>query len=100
MAAFLVINYDVTDAEALDVYRQKAIPVLAGPGRGAPRVIADETIDLGEGNGVGTDTVILEFPSVQAAQEAFDSDAYQNIVEDRLGATVPRFAMIVPTRNG
>ena len=98
MAAYLIINYDVSDLDSLEVYRHAAVPSLTGPAKRVARVVTDQTIDLGEGRGAGTDTVILEFPSVQAAQEAFKAPEYQAIIGDRLAATSPRFAMIVPTR--
>ena len=100
MAALLIINYNVTDPEALSRYRQAAVPALIGPAKGTLRATTDQTVDLGEGNGAGTDTVILEFSTVEAAQQAFDSNEYQAIVGDRLAATEPKHATIVPTLEG
>lgn len=97
MAALLIINYDMTDPERLDAYRAPALAALVGPDRGSPAAVTDNTVDLGEGGGAGATTVILGFSSVEAAEIAFGSDAYQAVVGERLAATNPRFAVIVPT---
>ena len=97
MPALLIINYDVTDVERLDTYREPAGAALRGPGKGSPVVVAHDTIDLGEGNGAGATTVILEFPAVESAQEAFASPEYQAVIGERLASTDPKSAIIVPT---
>ncbi|MFV1963394.1 MAG: DUF1330 domain-containing protein [Acidimicrobiia bacterium] len=97
MPALLIINYDVTDAERLDAYREPAGVALLGPGKGSPVVVTHDTIDLGEGGGAGATTVILEFPSVESAREAFTSPEYQAVIGERLAATDPKSAIIVPT---
>ncbi|HDH03497.1 MAG TPA: DUF1330 domain-containing protein [Actinobacteria bacterium] len=97
MSALLIINYNVTDPDALVGYRDAAVEILVGPDRGTLRVVTHETIDLGEGDGAGTTTVILEFASVEVAREIFDSPEYQAIIGDRLAATEPKHAYIVPT---
>ena len=100
MSALLIINYNVTDPDALVGYRDAAGPILVGPNRGTHRVVTDQTVDLGEGSGVGTTTVVLEFASVEVAKQIFDSAEYQAVVGDRLSATEPIHAMIVPTLEG
>ncbi len=99
MGALLIINYDVTDPERLKAYRAPAGEALVGdaPDKGTARVFTRDTVDLGEGAGGGTNTVALEFESVEAAQAAYASEAYQAVVGERLAATDPKFAIIVPT---
>ena len=97
MGALLIINYDTTDPDRLEAYRGPAVAALIGPDKGAPMVVTDDTIDLGEGNGSGATTVVLRFDSVQVAQDAFDSEQYQEVVGERLAATDPSFAIIVAT---
>ena len=99
MAALMIVNYDVSDRVALDAYRAAAVPLLVGPGLGSAVAISDTTIDLGEGNAAGRDTVVLRFESVAAAQAAYRSEAYQAILPDRLKATTPKIAFIVETLN-
>ncbi len=97
MPALMIINYNSSDPEALGAYRDAAIPILIGPELGSLKAVTDETVDLGEGGEVGSTTVILEFESVEAARRIYDSPEYQAILGDRLAATEPVHAMIVPT---
>jgi len=97
MSALVIINYDVTDPARLDAYRGPATAALLGPDKGALVAVSHDTVDLEEGNGAGATTVVLEFPSVEAAQAALDSEEYQAVVGERLASTDPKFAIIVPT---
>ena len=97
MPALLIVNYDVTDRDALAGYRDAAAPLLVGPGLSEAVAVSSETIDLREGTSAGTDTVVLKFDSVEAARRAFSSDAYQAIINQRLDATEPKIAFIVET---
>ncbi len=100
MPALLIINYDVVDADRLEAYRAPAVSALVGPGKGVVVAVTGDTVDLGEGHGAGATTVMLEYPSVEAAQNALASEAYQAVVDERLAATNPSFAIIVPTPGG
>jgi len=97
MPALMIINYTPGDPEALGAYRDAAAPILIGPELGTLKVVTDDTVDLGEGNGVGTTTVILEFATVEAAKRIYDSAEYQAVLGGRLAVTEPVHAMIVPT---
>lgn len=97
MGALLIMNYEITDTEAIESYRQKGGEFLVTEGGGRPFAFTDDTIDLGEGHGVGPTTVVLAYDSVDAAKQAFDSAGYQAVVDERLQASVPSFASIVPT---
>lgn len=97
MPALLIINYDITDAERLDAYREQATAALIELGGGTLLAMTDSTVDLGEGNGAAATTVILEFPSTESARRAFASDEYQAVIGERIEATNPSFAVIVPT---
>ena len=100
MGALLIINYDVTDPERMEAYRQKAAAVLLGPDSGAPVAVTDETVDLGEGEGAGRTTVVLRYASVEGAREAYFSEDYQALLGERLAASAAAFAVIVPTIDG
>ncbi len=100
MGALLIINYDITDPERMDAYRQAAAPVLLGPDKGSPVAVTDETVDLGEGEGAGRTTVALRFASVEDARAAYFGEEYQALLGDRLAASAAAFAVIVPTIDG
>ncbi|ETW98421.1 MAG: hypothetical protein ETSY1_18845 [Candidatus Entotheonella factor] len=97
MAALMIINYDVFDRAALDAYRAVAAPILVGPSLGTAVAISGATVDLGEGHAAGSDTVVLRYESVEAAEAAYRSEAYQAVLPDRLNATTPKIALIVET---
>ena len=97
MGALLIVNYDTTDREALDKYREAALPLLVGPGLGQAVAVSSTTVDLNEGTPAGKDTVVLRFSSVESAQAAFSSDEYLRVLPDRLNATIPKIAFIVET---
>ncbi|WP_372728035.1 DUF1330 domain-containing protein [Nocardioides sp.] len=96
MPALLILNYDVHDRDLLHDYRGRATPILMV---GTTRLIAstNDTIHLAEAPAGGTHTVVLEFPDVAEAQRVYSSQEYQEVLQDRLRATTPRSAMIVPT---
>jgi uncharacterized protein (DUF1330 family) len=96
VSAYLIINYDVTDAAALAVYRDAATPMLVGPGLGEVVAVTAATVGLPEGEAPGTHTVVLRFDDVDQAQAIYDSEAYQAVIGERLAATTPRFAALVP----
>lgn len=95
MPALLILNYDVHDADRLTAYREVAGPLLATAG--ARVVTTTETIDLGESAPAGTHTVVWRFASLEAARQVYDSDAYRDVLRDRLAASTPRFAVLVET---
>jgi len=100
MGALVIVNYDITDSEALKAYRDEASPILIERG-GAGRVAnTDVTISLGEGDAViGQRTVVLRFDSVEEAKRVWLSDEYQAVAAARWAATTPHFAFIVETSD-
>ena len=97
MAALMIINFDLTDAELMAKYREGAIPLWIKSGVAKVVAASDATVDLAEGNSAGRETVVLEFESVEAAETAYNSAEYQAILPSRLNATSPKIAMIVKT---
>ncbi|MBV6703064.1 DUF1330 domain-containing protein [Kitasatospora aureofaciens] len=102
MTALLILNYDVTDPQRLDAYRQAATPVLLGPDSGELLASTDRTVHLHEGGrpAGGTHTVVLRFRDADQARAVYESSRYRELLEERLAATVPFAAMIVPEISG
>ncbi|MER6502819.1 DUF1330 domain-containing protein [Streptomyces sp. NPDC001455] len=98
MPALLILNYDVTDPQRLDSYRRAAAPVLLGPDAGELLASTDRTVHLSEGGrpAGGTHTVVLRFADVEQARAVYESEQYRELLEERLAATRPFTAMIVP----
>lgn len=100
MSALLIINYgEILDEERLTAYRGPAAKVLEEDFGGKTVVSTNETVNMGEGYGSGMHTVALEFESVDAAQAAYESDAYQELLGQRLASTRSGFAIVVPLRD-
>ena len=91
MAAYLVANYDVVDADKYKEYQRGAAPIMAGGGK---LLVLDSDSVKKEGD-AGAQTVVIEYPSKEAALAAYESDDYQAVVGIRLGATENGRAIIV-----
>lgn len=93
MSAYWVSLYvEITDEEKLAAYAQLAGPALTGAGgRFLARGLPEEVYEAGQ----RTRTVVIEFPSVEAARAAHDSPAYQEALA-ALGDGAVRDLRIVP----
>ena len=94
MAAYLIVNFDVEDVAMYKQYQQAAVPAL-GIGTNAKVVVYDKASKQVEGQGAGHQTVVLEYATMEEAQAAYDSDAYQAVLPSRLQATSKHFGLIV-----
>ena len=94
MAALLIVNFDVDDPAMYKDYQKGAVPSL-GIGTSAKVVAYDTASNQVEGHGAGHQTVVLEYATVEDAQAAYDSEAYQAVLPLRLQATSKHFGLIV-----
>jgi uncharacterized protein (DUF1330 family) len=84
MAGYVVVNLDVTDPEMFNRYREAVIPLVAAKG-GRYLVVDFDRKDLDGQSRAGL--AVLEFDSVQAAEDFYYSAEYQGISGLRLGST-------------
>jgi uncharacterized protein (DUF1330 family) len=93
MTAYWISIYkDVLDEAKLAAYADLAGPALVGAGGNfIARGLPEQTYEAGE----STRTVVIEFASVEAAQTAHDSPAYQEALAALDGGAV-RDIRIVP----
>ncbi len=91
MPAYLVANYDVVDADRYAEYQKGAAPIMAGGGK--LRVLDPASV-IKEGE-AGAQTVVIEYPTKEAALAAYESEDYQAVVGIRIGATDNGRAVIV-----
>jgi uncharacterized protein (DUF1330 family) len=82
MAGYLIANIEVTDPAKFEEYRQKVVPVIEKFG-GRYLVRGGHTRRL-EGN--LNRVVVLEFPSLDAAERFYGSPEYQPILKLRLAS--------------
>jgi uncharacterized protein (DUF1330 family) len=90
MAAYLVVNYDITDLDQYRSYQQQASPIMAG----GKLLVLDRASEAMEGT-PGAQTVIIEYPDKETAIAAYRSDDYQAVVGIRLGASANGRCVIV-----
>jgi len=88
MTAYVVVEVEIRDAQAFAAYRKLGLPTI---GKHGGRVLArsDEAISL-EGEWHPPRIVIVEFPSVEAAQRWHASPEYQAARQLRLAAGTTR----------
>jgi uncharacterized protein (DUF1330 family) len=74
MAGYLIANIEVTDAAGFEEYRQKVMPVIAQ--FGGRYIVRGGDLRRLEGNLPINRLVVLEFPTLEAAQRFYDSAEY------------------------
>ena len=79
---YVIITEEIKDPAGMAEYGK-----LASQAMGKATIIAvDQKPEVIEGSWHGTQTVVLEFESVEAAREWYYSDAYQKAAKVRQGA--------------
>ena len=93
MTAYWIAEYvEITDEQKVAAYSKLARPALeAGGGRFLARGLPAHTFEAGQ----ATRTVVIEFPSVEAARAAHDSPAYAEALAALDGGAV-RDMRVVP----
>ena len=81
---YVIFTEAVHDPAGLLAYNQKAAPAMAG--REFKVLVLADDHEVLEGEWHGSRTVILEFPSVEAAQDWYHSPEYQAAVPVRQAA--------------
>lgn len=94
MSAYLIVNFDVDDPDTYKQYQKGAVPSL-GIGEQAKLVGYDTQTNQVEGEGAGHQTVVLEYPSMEEAEAAYQSKDYQEVLPLRFQATSKHFALLV-----
>lgn len=92
MAAYLIADIEVTDAEAFERYRAGVPPVIERfGGRYVVRGGAAQNL---EGDWQPRRMVILEFPTMEKLKAFYDSDDYAELLAARLAATDSRTILV------
>jgi uncharacterized protein (DUF1330 family) len=85
MAGYLIASIDVKDPAKFEEYREKVVPVIKK--FGGRYLIRGGDVRRLEGNLPVNRLVVLEFPTVEVAQQFYDSAEYQPILKLRLDST-------------
>ena len=83
--AYIVLQYEVTDQAMYQEYIQGVRATQAG--HEMTLLVTDSNTESIEGEALAPRTVILSFPTPEQAMAWYQSDAYQQIVEKRIGST-------------
>jgi uncharacterized protein (DUF1330 family) len=92
MAAYLIADIEVTDAEAFERYRI-GVPAVIERFGGRYVVRGGATQNL-EGDWQPRRMVILEFPTMEKLKAFYDSDDYAELLAARLAATDSRTILV------
>ncbi len=85
MAAYLIVNVEVTDAAAYDEYR-KHTPGVVGQ-YGGKFIVRGGAAERLQGSVEPHRMVVVEFESMEKARAFYNSDEYAPLLKMRLGAS-------------
>ena len=91
MTAYLIANYDIVDPDTYRAYQKQSRPIMAGGGK----LLVLDPASVGKEGAPGAQTVVIEYPSKEAARAAYESEEYQAVVGIRLSAIANGRAVIV-----
>jgi uncharacterized protein (DUF1330 family) len=94
---YLIANLDITNPAGFEEYRTKVTPLIAK--FGGRYLVRGGDVKTLEGNLPIHRLVVLEFPSVEAAQRFYDSPEYQPLLKIRLASTKSDL-VLVPGYSG
>ena len=98
MSAYLVFNYAITDAEGYSAYPGAAFGTMSG--HDLEILVADYSSEPKEGE-PGEVTVVMRFPSKDAAMAWYESDGYEAVKAHRTnnsrGVTVLCDGFVMPS---
>ena len=93
MSAYALVEVTITDPEGMSEYRDK-VPATVEAHGGKYLVMSDAVKVLEGSVGEHPIKVILEFPSIEAAQGWYDSSEYQAIIPSRTANSTGNFLLV------
>ena len=75
MSAYVIVDIEVTDPEAYEDYRSQ-VPALVAK-HGGKYLVRGGPFEILEGDWSLNRLIVLEFPSMEAAKEFYDSEEYR-----------------------
>ena len=89
---YIIASVDVTNPAAYDVYRQLSTEAMTA--HGAEVLVRGGQVETLEGGWNPGRTVVLKFPSVEAAKTYWDSPEYRAARAARDGAALMRMVVV------
>ncbi|MBM3092753.1 DUF1330 domain-containing protein [Ensifer sp. T173] len=87
MSAYLVVDLDIHNPQAIEDYRSKALPLVAKTGG---RLISLDAEPLELEGWQATNMLIIEFPDKEAIRQLFSSPEYAPLATQRQAAARSR----------
>ncbi len=92
MAAYVIVDIEVTNPEAFEEYRQRVPPLIAK--YGGKYLARGGEMEKVEGDWSPTRIVVLEFESMERVKEFYYSEEYAPLKKLRLSATKSNMVMV------
>ena len=92
MTAYVIAQFDVTDCEGFEAYRDAAPPIVAA--YGGRFLVNGGDITSIEGQIEGRRMIVLEFPDRAAAERFYNSTEYREIVPMRHKNTIGTVSIV------
>ena len=88
---YVIVTEQVNDEEGMGAYSSKALPTILAAG--AKPLVVGPPAEVTEGEWFGTQTILLEFESVEAAKAWYNSAEYQEAIPLRQAAADANLAI-------
>lgn len=92
MAAYLIVDLDIKDANGFEAYRREVGPTIAK--HGGKAVVRNGAFEVLEGNWTPKSVVILEFPSMEALKGWYKSPEYKPLIAMRKAAAATNLVAV------
>lgn len=92
MAAYVIYQGEIVDPERYDEYKTKAAASIAAAG--GRYIVRGGSVEVLEGDSPAGRTVVLEFPTMKAAIDWYQSDEYTEARTIREGAAMARMYVV------
>ena len=95
MAAYVIVDIEVTDPTAYDEYRALVPPLVAK--YGGKYLVRGGNFEKVEGDWTPTRLVVMEFESLARAKQFYYSEEYEPVKQIRLKSTKSNMVMVEGT---
>ena len=92
MAAYVLVDIEVTDQETYDDYRRQVPPLVEK--YGGKYLVRGGNLEILEGDWLPKRLIVLEFPSVEKAKEFYGSEEYRPLKALRIKATNSKMVLV------
>ena len=92
MAAYVLVDIEVTDAEPYADYRRQVPPIVEK--FGGKYLVRGGDMETLEGDWTPRRLVVLEFPSVEKAKQFYDSEEYRPLKDLRISSTDSKMVLV------